>query len=80
MSIAADNLFRDLNVFCSICGLGELCIPHGLSQQEVSQVDCYVNHSILLKAGDFQYKQNDTFESLYAVKSGSVKIMAQSHD
>lgn len=60
--------------------MGKLCIPHGLSQQEVSQLDQYVSHSTLLKAGDFLYKQNDTFKSLYAVKSGSVKIIAQSHD
>ncbi len=80
MSTAADNLFRNLKVSCSSCSLGELCIPHGLSRQEIDQLDHSVNHSTLLKIGDLLYKQNDTFKSLYAIKSGSVKIIVHSQD
>ncbi|MEH6503475.1 MAG: helix-turn-helix domain-containing protein [Cycloclasticus sp.] len=74
MSTAANNLFRELSVSCSNCSLGELCIPHGLNQQDIELLDDSVSHTKLLRAGDVLYRQHSPFESLYALKSGSVKI------
>lgn len=80
MSTAADNLFRELKISCSSCSLGELCIAHGLSSREINKLDQAVNHTILLKTGGMLYRQGDTFKSLYAIKSGSVKVITQSQD
>jgi len=80
MSSLAKNLFRDLTVSCSDCGLGELCIPHGLAQQDIDRLDDSVSHTKLLHAGDILYHQNTAFKSLYALKSGSVKIITKNDE
>lgn len=80
MSSLAKNLFRDLTVSCSDCSLGELCIPHGLAQQDIDRLDDSVSHTNLLHAGDILYHQNTPFKSLFALKSGSVKIITRNDD
>jgi len=74
MSTAANNLFRELSISCTNCSLGDLCIPHGLNQQDIDRLDDSVSHTKLLYSGDLLYRQSAPFESLYALKSGSVKI------
>ncbi|MDF1830236.1 MAG: CRP/FNR family transcriptional regulator [Cycloclasticus pugetii] len=80
MSVSAKNLFRDLTVSCSNCSLGDLCIPHGLAPQDIDRLDDSVSHTKLLQAGDILYHQNSPFKSLYALKSGSVKIISKSDE
>jgi len=80
MSSLAKNLFRDLTVSCSDCSLGELCIPHGLAQQDIDRLDDSVSHTKLLHTDDILYKQNTPFKSLYALKSGSVKIITKNNE
>jgi len=75
MSTAAKNLLRDLSVSCKDCSLGELCMPHGLNSNDVNKLDDSVSHTKLLKAGDTLYRQGAPFKSLFALKSGSVKII-----
>ncbi|PCI70908.1 MAG: Fnr-like negative transcriptional regulator of CydAB [Piscirickettsiaceae bacterium] len=74
MSTAAKSLFRELSISCKDCGLGELCIPRDLDQVDIDKLDDSVSHTLLLQTGDVLYKQGMPFKSLYAVKSGSVKI------
>lgn len=74
MSTSAKNLFQELSISCKDCGLGELCIPSDLNQADIDKLDDSVSHTKLLHAGDVLYKQGAPFKSLYAVKSGSVKI------
>ena len=76
MSANAKNLFRELSISCKDCGLGELCIPHDLDQVDIDRLDDSVSHTKLLHTGDVLYEQGASFKSLYAVKSGSVKICA----
>lgn len=80
MSSLAKNLFRELTVSCSDCSLGELCIPHGLAQQDIDKLDDSVSHTKLLHAGDNLYHQDTPFKSLYALKSGSVKIISKNEE
>jgi CRP/FNR family transcriptional regulator len=74
MNTAAKSLFRELSISCKDCGLGELCIPRDLNQVDIDRLDDSVSHTLLLHTGEILYKQDSPFESLYAVKSGSVKI------
>ncbi|ORU94094.1 MAG: Fnr-like negative transcriptional regulator of CydAB [Cycloclasticus sp. symbiont of Bathymodiolus heckerae] len=80
MSSLAKNLFRNLTVSCGDCSLGDLCIPHGLAQQDIDRLDDSVSHTKLLHAGDILYQQEAPFKSLYALKSGSVKIIVRNND
>jgi len=80
MSSVAKNLFRELTVSCADCSLGDLCIPHGLAQQDIDRLDDAVSHTKLLHAGDILYQQGTPFKSLFALKSGSVKILAKNEE
>lgn len=50
-------------------------MPHGLDSSDVEKLDESVSHTKLLKSGDILYRQGAAFRSLYAIKSGSVKII-----
>lgn len=60
-------------ISCSNCRLNELCLPIALSKSEIHQLDEIVQRNRPLRKGDHLYRQNDTFKSVYAVRSGSFK-------
>lgn len=75
MSAVSKNILNALKVSCDNCSLSTLCIPRGLSEQEIQALDDSVAHKTILQAKDTLYKQNDSFTTLYAVKSGAVKAI-----
>jgi CRP/FNR family transcriptional regulator len=62
-----------LKAACSTCGLRELCLPIGLSNAELARLDDLVLVRRNLKRGDHLFRAGDTFQSLYAVRSGFFK-------
>jgi len=70
--IAAFDL-RRLQTACSACSLRELCLPAGLSAQEMEQVDRLVNRQRKVKRGEHLYRMGAPLHSLYAVRSGFMK-------
>ena len=52
-------------------------MPRDLDQVDIDKLDDSVSHTKLLHAGDVLYSQGMPFKSLYAVKSGSVKISSR---
>ncbi len=53
--------------------LSELCLPLGLSDNELQQLGTVVMGHSLLQPGEHVYHAGQTGESIYAVRSGSVK-------
>ncbi|CAG0968699.1 partial Fumarate and nitrate reduction regulatory protein, partial [Rhodocyclaceae bacterium] len=62
-----------LKAACSQCNLRELCLPYGLSEDEVAQLDTLVGARRKLKRGQHLYRAGDPFEALYAIKIGFFK-------
>lgn len=58
---------------CSRCSLQDLCLPVGISAQDLEMLDSLVETIGPLHQGDHLFHQNDRFQSLYAVRSGCVK-------
>ncbi len=58
---------------CKTCGLRELCLPAGLSQTELEQLDSIVNRKRPLKRGDYLYRAGEELQSLYAIRTGFLK-------
>jgi CRP-like cAMP-binding protein len=58
---------------CSQCNLRELCLPMGLSQQELDQLDQLVNVRRRIHRGQHLYRGGDVFEAIYAIKTGFFK-------
>ena len=62
-----------LKAACSQCNLRELCLPFGLSEAEVTQLDQLVGVRRKIKRGHHLYRASDPFEAIYAIKMGFFK-------
>lgn len=58
---------------CSACMLSSLCLPIGMEQNEVSQLDQIVNERIRLPKGSALFHQGDKADAIYGIRSGSIK-------
>lgn len=58
---------------CSSCGLKELCLPVGLSANEMARLDDLVALRKQTKKGAALYRAGEKFEALYAVRTGFFK-------
>lgn len=65
---------------CSACSLRELCLPIGLSTEDMQQLDQLVSTRRKLKRGDHLYHVNQPFHALYALRVGFFKIFNTSAD
>jgi len=64
---------HQLKTVCSSCSLRELCLPMGLSHEEIEHLDSLVYTRKRVKRGENLYGAGDGFNSLYAVRSGFFK-------
>ncbi len=71
------NTFR---VACSSCNLRELCMPMGLSDEELDKVDGLVAGRRRIKRGSSLFRSGDKFTSLYAIRTGFFKTCITSED
>jgi len=65
---------------CKNCSLSELCLPRGLNDDEMKSLDNLVEKRKPYQAGDYLFQSGHTFKKLYAIKSGSVKVVLPSED
>jgi CRP/FNR family transcriptional regulator len=71
---------RDLKAHCSTCSMRELCLPFGLSTDELRQVETVFGNRVKLRKGDSLYRAGEAFSSLYAVRIGSLKTTVLAED
>ena len=69
-----------LRVACSTCGLKELCLPIGLSDEELGKLDHLVTLRRTFRKGTNVYRAGDPFDALYAVRYGFFKTMVTAVD
>ena len=60
-------------VACSNCNLRELCLPLGLSPEQVERLDTLVGNRRSVARGESLFRAGDAFASLYAVRTGFFK-------
>ena len=58
---------------CSNCNLRELCLPFGLEPNEMERLDTLVSNRRRLKRGEYLYRVGDTFDAIFAIRSGFFK-------
>ena len=69
-----------LRVACSQCSLRELCLPIGLSGDELDQLDTLISKRRRLAAGQKLFRAGAAFASLYAVRRGFLKSTIPAND
>jgi CRP/FNR family transcriptional regulator len=79
---AASTVFsiHALKTRCSNCSMRELCLPLGLAQDALRQLDEFVTNRIRLKKGEVLYRDGDSFSALYAIRMGSCKTTVLAED
>ena len=65
---------------CGHCRLNAICISKNMTEDETAELEKAIVHVDPLKQGDYLFRQGDKFESLYIVRSGSVKSYMTTSD
>ena len=60
---------------CTACSMRSICMPQGLTPEELQRIESLICPSRTIKQGEAIYRANDTFQNIYAVRVGS--FMAQ---
>lgn len=71
---------RTLSVSCQECSLSPICLPVAVKEQELDQLDSIIRRSRPLRKGEHLFRASDTFRSIYAVRSGSIKTYSVTED
>jgi CRP/FNR family transcriptional regulator len=62
-----------LKTQCSSCHLRDLCLPCGMTGNDVARLDNLEFARRRVKAGETLYQEGDKFQHIYAVRSGTFK-------
>jgi CRP/FNR family transcriptional regulator len=65
---------------CSSCAMRQLCMPQGLSAEELPKLEVIICNARSVQRGEVLYRNGDRFENIYAVRSGSLKTVITHRD
>lgn len=71
---------HSIKVACSNCNLRELCMPLGLTADELGRLDDVVASRRKIKRGSLLFRNGEKFTSLYAIRTGFFKTCVASED
>ena len=64
---------HNTQVSCGNCRLSAICLPLSLHIDDIDKLDNIIQRSRPLQKGEYLYRANEPFQSVYAVRSGTVK-------
>ncbi len=67
-----------LKTACKSCNLHDLCLPLGLDMGDIDKLDEIIKRSRPLQKGEYLFNSGDSFNAIYAVRSGSIKTFSES--
>jgi CRP/FNR family transcriptional regulator len=65
---------------CSTCALRTVCMPSDLSPDDFARVDAMICTTRHIRRGETLFRAGDTFNSIYAVRTGSFKTIVMHRD
>jgi CRP/FNR family transcriptional regulator, anaerobic regulatory protein len=65
---------------CSTCAMRHLCMPQGMSAEELPKLEALICKARAVRRGEPLYRAGTAFENLYAVRSGSIKTTMAHRD
>jgi CRP/FNR family transcriptional regulator len=71
---------HDYQPNCNNCRLGSICLPFSLETKEVDELDRIIQRSKPLQKGQHLYRESDPFQSVFAVRSGTLKAYRTTDD
>lgn len=67
-------------IACANCNMRELCMPIGLSQEELNRIDEIIGARRKVKRGETLFHNGEKFSHLYAIRTGFFKTCITSED
>lgn len=81
LALLDDPMLKEtIKIACSNCNLRELCMPVGLSMEELARVDELVTTRRTVKRGAQLFHTGEKFSSLYAIRTGFFKTCVATED
>ena len=80
MSNTAPLNCQTIKVACSNCNLRELCMPIGLTEDDMAKIEQVVATRRKVKRGAALFNDGDKFTSLYAIRTGFFKSCTTTED
>jgi CRP/FNR family transcriptional regulator, anaerobic regulatory protein len=65
---------------CEHCNLSTVCLPCNLDELEMKKLDSIIKRRKPKQRGDTLYRNGDSFRSVYAVRTGSIKTYVMTVD
>jgi CRP/FNR family transcriptional regulator len=79
--VAAKTMgIQSIKVACSNCNLRELCMPVGLTPNELDRIDEVVSSRRKVKRGGSLFRNGEKFANLYAIRTGFFKTCVTTED
>lgn len=69
---------KDIRVACKACSLKEICLPVGIDKGDLDRLDSIIDRKRPLTRGEHLFRVGDGFQSIFAVRSGSLKTYTTS--
>ena len=71
---------HDYQVSCGNCRLNSICLPLALESDDIQLLDDIIQRSKPLQKNQHLYREGDEFQSVYAVRSGTLKAYKTTDD
>ena len=71
---------HDYQVNCGNCRLNSICLPLALESDDIQMLDDIIQRSKPLQKNQHLYREGDDFQSVYAVRSGTLKAYKTTDD
>ncbi|ROO37620.1 transcriptional regulator [Salinisphaera orenii YIM 95161] len=78
--VATSLQLEQLAETCSHCSLRYLCLPYGLSHEDILELERLVSTGVPIGASDELFVQGDPLEDIYAIRDGSMKTVVVDED
>ena len=73
-------ILHSIKVACSSCNMRELCMPVGLSEQELQRIDDMIGARRKVKRNEMLFRNGERFNALYAIRTGFFKTSVATED
>lgn len=71
---------HNYRVDCSHCRIRSLCLPIALDGDDVDKLDEIIQRGTPLQKGQYLYREGEPFQSIYVVRSGTLKAFRTTDD
>jgi CRP/FNR family transcriptional regulator len=77
---SAEQCPHDFRVNCGNCRLNTICLPLALEHDDIEELDSIIQRSKPLQKSQYLYREGDEFQSVFAVRSGTLKAYKTTDD